>query len=96
MPDISMCRHETCEMRTLCWRHEASGTEPTPQRQSYQAYEPDASGCRGFIERTRLERFAAETPERLQAHARRWLADPEVVAGIRGESIIDTQEPDHG
>jgi hypothetical protein len=88
MPDISMCRHETCEMRTLCWRHADSGTEPTSQRQAYQAYEPGIFGCRGFLHRTRLGDFAAEVSERL------W-PNRIFLSGLRGESITDTKEPDH-
>ena len=35
MPDISMCLDNTCPSRTLCRRHEASGTRPNEHWQAY-------------------------------------------------------------
>ena len=35
MPDIAMCASTDCPLRLNCYRHAASGTVPTPERQSY-------------------------------------------------------------
>lgn len=35
MPDIAMCASADCPLRRNCYRHAASGTAPTPGRQSY-------------------------------------------------------------
>jgi hypothetical protein len=35
MPDISMCASADCLLKNNCYRHAASGTVPTPKRQSY-------------------------------------------------------------
>jgi hypothetical protein len=50
MPDISMCAHETCPVKERCYRHEASGTVPTPHRQSWMGFEPkDGGPCWAFL-----------------------------------------------
>jgi hypothetical protein len=50
MPDISMCANKTCPLRARCYRHEDSGTVPTPRRQSWMAFQPDADGnCYAFM-----------------------------------------------
>ncbi|MGU9981539.1 hypothetical protein ACJ4V0_16000 [Phreatobacter sp. HK31-P] len=35
MPDIAMCRSRRCPMRPNCYRHQDSGTAPTPDRQPF-------------------------------------------------------------
>ena len=35
MPDIAMCDSVTCPSRSTCYRNAASGTTPSPLRQSY-------------------------------------------------------------
>ena len=35
MPDIALCASTDCPLRRNCYRHAASGTVPTPERQSY-------------------------------------------------------------
>ena len=51
MPDISMCAHPTCPSRTLCRRHEASGTKASEWRQSWVAFAPldGAYRCHSFL-----------------------------------------------
>jgi hypothetical protein len=39
VPDISMCANSSCPSRFKCYRHQASGTNPTAQRQSYMNYQ---------------------------------------------------------
>ena len=45
MPDISMCLAKNCRASDTCRRHADSGTVPTPERQSYMAFEPDDGGA---------------------------------------------------
>lgn len=40
MPDITMCKDETCPLKGSCYRHPASGTEPSEHRQSFFASKP--------------------------------------------------------
>lgn len=50
MPDISMCLALTCPARRDCLRHEASGTRPNPDRQTYGGFAPDERGkCDHFV-----------------------------------------------
>jgi hypothetical protein len=44
MPDISMCRASDCLFSETCKRHADSGTRPTPLRQAYMDFTPDAGG----------------------------------------------------
>ena len=44
MPDISMCMNEECKLAPTCRRSPKSGTVPTPNWQSWAAFEPDADG----------------------------------------------------
>jgi hypothetical protein len=37
MPDISMCKRESCPIKKECYRYTA---KPSPDRQSYLAWEP--------------------------------------------------------
>jgi hypothetical protein len=39
MPDISMCSSEICPLTKKCYRHEDSGTKPTPMYQSYMLFD---------------------------------------------------------
>ena len=55
MPDISMCDSTRCQVRTICARHGASGTEPSEYRQAYMefgdapcAYEMPTSPGHGY------------------------------------------------
>lgn len=43
MPDITMCTATTCPSRHICYRHAASGTKPTPYRQSMASFKYDAA-----------------------------------------------------
>lgn len=50
MPDITMCPSDTCPKRTECYRNEASGTEPTPWRQSYFTHMTvEGEDCEYFV-----------------------------------------------
>ena len=40
MPDITMCKNQTCPMRKSCYRHTESGTEPNPRWQSWASWKP--------------------------------------------------------
>lgn len=51
MPDISMCSVETCELKTRCYRHEASGTKPNQYRQSYFMSSNPGKDCEQFWEK---------------------------------------------
>lgn len=48
--DITMCLSETCPSRTLCHRHEASGTSPSARWQSYAdfQFDPETGVCDSF------------------------------------------------
>lgn len=48
--DIAMCLSETCPSRSLCHRHEASGTRPDPHRQTYTDFQhdPETGKCDDF------------------------------------------------
>lgn len=51
MPDISMCRHQTCPLRGKCYRWRAV---PNPFRQSYSGFQPkmrddNCQGCDHFV-----------------------------------------------
>ena len=35
MPDITMCRSDTCSLANTCYRNEKSGTKEDEYRQSY-------------------------------------------------------------
>lgn len=62
MPDISMCGDEECPSRTLCYRNEASGTVPSPLRQSYMNFrrEPGEDDCDSFMQSHRAVKPAAK------------------------------------
>ena len=70
MPDIAMCSHMSCEVRSRCYRHKASGTEPNPYLQPYSLFYPSGpNGCSGFWEKkmtnTKKPRgFATMSPEK--------------------------------
>jgi len=40
MPDITMCKGDTCALADTCYRCPASGTEPNPTNQSWFIEEP--------------------------------------------------------
>ena len=40
MPDITMCRGDTCALSDTCYRCPTSGTEPDPVNQSWFIEEP--------------------------------------------------------
>jgi hypothetical protein len=44
MPDITMCTAKNCDKSAACYRHEDSGTEPNPYRQSYSDFNPENCG----------------------------------------------------
>ena len=44
MPDIFMCRHPTCPSRRSCYRHSASGTQPSDFRQAWMVFQPEPLG----------------------------------------------------
>ena len=46
MPDISMCRNETCDKKMSCYRYRAI---PNPYRQSYAAFGIDGEECSYYI-----------------------------------------------
>lgn len=52
MPDFSMCGSETCPVRLLCRRNQASGTVPSDRTQSWMLFEPSSDqGCSSRMER---------------------------------------------
>ncbi len=49
MPDITMCANSKCDKKTKCYRHEASGTEPS-EWQSYTIFNLWVDGeCEHFL-----------------------------------------------
>ena len=51
MPDISMCADNECPVRTKCYRHQASGTQPSGW-QSYAGFKATSDeGCDHFCTR---------------------------------------------
>lgn len=62
MPDISMCDNVVCPLQTTCYRHEMSGTAPSPMRQAWMSFAPDKNGsCKDYIA---VERRDAAKPVR--------------------------------
>lgn len=51
MPDIAMCPNDECPSKATCYRNEASGTKPSPLRQSWMLfeYDPDMGMCFYYV-----------------------------------------------